>query len=136
MAFTSLQVGRGSLLELIGSTYNVARETAYALTAATPKEPRLVAMAGRHPAYIGETPTAKSIPLVVYMKATSEVTRRTDWAAVVAKLDSTAGLVEVRWTDGGTTKRYWCSATDAVADVEFSVGTANLIAPDPVAESA
>jgi len=135
VAVTSVQVGRGSLLELIGTTYNVDRATLYALTAGTPKEPRLVAMAGRFPAYVGETPTARVIPFVIYMKAASEVTRRTDWAAVVAKLNSTAGLVELRWTDGGTTLRYWCSVTDAVADVLFSVGTANLIAPDPVAET-
>src|SRR3990167_11500271 len=120
MAVTSVQVDRATL---------------YALTAGTPKEPRLVAMAGRLPAYVGETPTARTIPFVIYMKAASEVTRRTDWAAVVAKLDSTAGLVELRWTDGGTTLRYWCAVTDAAADVLFSVGTANLIAPDPVAET-
>lgn len=133
MAVTSVQVGRGSLLELVGSTYNVARETLYGLTAGTPKEPRLVAMAGRHPAYVGETPLAKTIPFVIYMKNASEVTRRSDWAAVVAKLDSTDGLVEIRWTDGATTKSYWVSVTEAVADVDFSVGTANLVAPDPVA---
>ena len=52
-------------MELIGATYNVDRQTLYALTAGTPKEPRLVAMAGRFPAYIGETPTAKTIPLVI-----------------------------------------------------------------------
>lgn len=136
MAVTSVQVGRGTLLELMGTTYNVDRQTLYALTSGTPKEPRLVAMAGRFPAYIGETPLQKTIPLVIYMKATSEVTRRVDWAAVVAKLDSTAGLVAIRWVDGGVAKRYWCSVTDAAADVDFSVGTANLVAPNPVAEAA
>jgi hypothetical protein len=135
VAVTSVQIGRASLLELMGATYNVDRATLYALTAGTPKEPRLVAMAGRYPAYVGETPTERTIPLVIYMKNASEVTRRVDWAAVVAKLDSTAGLVQIRWTDGATTLRYWCSVTDAAADVEFSVGTANLVAPNPVAET-
>lgn len=136
MAITSIQVGpAGSLLELVGSTYNVDRETLYALTAGVPKEPRLVAMGGRHPAYVGETPTARTIPLVIFMKNTSEATRRTDWAAVVAKLNSTSTLIEIRWTDGGTTLRYWCSATDSSASTDFAVGTADLIAPDPVAET-
>jgi hypothetical protein len=136
MAITSVKVGpTASQLELIGATYNVDRETLYALTAGTPKEPRLVAMAGRHPAYVGETPTARTIPLVVYMKATTEATRRTDWASLVAKLDSSSALVDVRWTDGGTTLRYWCAVTDATASADFSVATANLVAPDPVSET-
>src|SRR3972149_4174436 len=106
MAVTSVQGGRASLLELSGSTYSGDRATLHALPAGTPKEPRLVAMAGRFPAYVGETPTARVIPFVIYMKAASEVTPRTGWAALVAQHHSTAGLVELRWTDGGTTLRY------------------------------
>ena len=136
MAITSIKVGpTASQLELVGATYNVDRETLYALTAGTPKEPRLVEMAGRHPAYVGETPGARTIPLVVYMKAALEATRRTDWAALVAKLDSTSALIDVRWTDGATTLRYWCSVREAIASTDFAVGTADLIAPDPVAET-
>jgi hypothetical protein len=135
MAVTSIQVGRGSPLELIGTTYSVPSETIYALTAGVPKEPRLVAMAGRHPAYVGETPSERSIALIVYMRAATEPLRRADWLTLLGYLDSTAGLVQIRWTDGSTTKRFWCSVTEASADAEFSTGTATLIAPDPVAEA-
>ena len=135
MAITSIQVGRGSLLELLDTaTYNVDRATLYALVAGVSKEPRLVSMAGRYPAYVGETPTARVIPLVVYAINASETTRRSDLATLLGYLDSTAGLVELRWTEGST-YRYWCSVTEAQADADFSVFTANLVAPNPVKET-
>lgn len=136
MAVTSIQVGRASLLELIAAgSMTVARETLYALTALPPKEPRLVKMAGRHPAYVGETELERSIPLIVFFRNASEDTRRAAFATLLTYLDSSAGLVQIRWTDGGTTKKFYASVTDGVADADFSVGTANLIAPDPVAEA-
>ena len=136
MAVTSVQVGRASLLELISAgSMTVARETLYALTALPPHEPRLVDMAGRFPAYVGETEVPMSIPLIVYFRNASEDTRRAAWLTLTTYLDSTLGLVQIRWTDGGTTKKFYASVTDAMADADWSVGTANLIAPDPVAEA-
>ena len=92
------------------------------------------AVAERDPAYVGETPTARVIPLVVYAINASETTRRSDLATLLGYLDSTAGLVELRWTEGST-YRYWCSVTEAQADADFSVFTANLVAPNPVKET-
>lgn len=134
MAVTSVKIANTELL--VAGSMTVARETLYALTAATPAEPRLVAMAGRHPAYVNETPKERSIPLIVHFRNQSEETRRAAWLTLAALLTSAAGLVELKWTDTGTTKRYWCAVTDAHPDAMFSVATAALVAPDPVAESA
>jgi hypothetical protein len=64
-AITSVTLGGLELLT--PGTFGVGYDTYFALHAGIPREPRLVDMAGRHPAYVGKTDQARSIPILVFL---------------------------------------------------------------------
>jgi hypothetical protein len=135
MLVTSVMVGRVSLLELVDSTtYAVATETLYALTSSVPSTPRMVEMAGRAPFYGGRTPTARTIPLLVFMLRPNAPDRRDDFEALKTALDDSIGLVELRWTEGGSAYRYWCHVGSVAASLWYTRASADASAPNPIAE--
>lgn len=130
-ALTSLTLAGTELLD--AGTYWVAQETYFSLVAATEQAPRLVDMAGRHPAYVGQTPQQRSIPLLVLLQDPSASQRMTDFAALEA-LVQTAGLIALAWTENAVTKRYWVHVETAIPSEYMTRAALACVAPNPVAE--
>lgn len=131
MAVTSVKVNG---LELIDSgTYYVAQATYFALWAGVPRTARLVEMAGRYPAYVGATPTPRTIPLLVMLEAKTAAQRITDYEALLSAVDTT-GLVALEWTEDGATRRYWCHVGSVEPSDWMTKAAVGLTAPNPDAE--
>lgn len=130
---TSVAVGTINVND--GVHYAVAQQTHLALVAAVAADARLVQMAGRSPVYVGSTPQARTIPLLVMLLAKSVSERITDYDALVAALSNANGLVSLTWTDDVVgTKRYWVHANTVQPGLWFSRVAADLTAPTPYAE--
>lgn len=133
---TSMYVGRGSqfLNIMDGARYMVGRDTLIPLVAGQPYENIMVNMAGRAPVAIRQQPNARPITLVVFLLEKTGSARAAAYTSLVTYLDSTDGLVQLRWLDGATWKRYWCLVTNIQPTAWYQRVGAELVAPNPVAE--
>ena len=137
MSITSIQLGRGgSFLDLMdGVHYMVGRDTLIPLVSTMPYENVIINMAGRSPVPVRQQVTARPIPLIVYLLKKASADRWSDYNALASYLDTTTGLVQLRWLDGATWKRYWCLCTNVQPTAWYQRVGAELIAPNPVAET-
>ena len=130
MAMVSSVMIGGALELLDPDTYFVGEATYYALNAATAQEPRLVDMAARYPAYVGTTPQARKIPMLVMLLAQTAAQRALAYAALVAACQTT-GLVSLQWTEGLVTRRYWCHVDSIEPSMWMHRAVVTLTAPNP-----
>lgn len=129
MATTSMTVGG---LEIgVSADYFVSPDTLSAIQSGTPREPRLVNMAGDHPAYVGWTPTERSFPLIVHFRGPDESTRRSQYLALESIIEG--DLVPLVWTEDGDTKGYMIFCGPAILERWYKKVTISAVAPDPVA---
>jgi hypothetical protein len=129
MAVTSVTVGGLEIND--GVTYAVSADTLTMLEAANPEDARLVDMAFRPPVYVGSQPLARPISLGVYMTATTGTQRKTDYDALKAALDNSAGLIPLTWTDGATTLQLLVHRGTLTPSRWFHRASGDLVAPDP-----
>ncbi|MGV0984998.1 MAG: hypothetical protein ACOYB2_10615 [Limnohabitans sp.] len=128
---TSVKVGSLELL-VPGSSY-VGQQTYFALWAGVQENARLVEMAGRYPAYVGQTPQPRAIPLLVLLTDTTAVERMAAYQSLLAALQ-VPGLVALAWTEDSVTRRYWCHVTSVEPSTWMTKVVVSLTAPNPNAE--
>lgn len=137
---TDIQAGdivAGELVTAINAgNFAVANSTRYDLEAATVREPTLVEMQHRYPAYVRSQVQERQISLNVYFLANTYAQRRIDYESFESALDSLTGLVSLRWTDeNGFTREYLVTALSVSPDAWFHRASAVLIASEPEARA-